>query len=111
MRKWMLLMAMTTTLATGACDADTTGPAEGSVEVTTLTSGALVDGDGYTLTVDGIEVASIGVSDTETVTMEAGERQVGLTDLQPPCSVDGDNPVAIDLPAVTTLTVGFLVVC
>lgn len=99
------------TAGLSGCDSDSTGTADGFVEVSTETSGALVDGTGYSVTIDGVVVGTLGVSDAETFTAEAGERSIGLTDVESPCVVEGDNPQVIDLPAVTTISVDFIVTC
>lgn len=112
-----------------ACSESTTGPNQdtdqteqeeepgetttttGTLEVTTSTSGNTTDEDGYTITVDG-ESESVAANETITFAeLEEGTYSVELSGLANACSMDGDNPVDIDITAGETTTVEFTVTC
>ena len=64
-----------------ACGDDGPSPAEvGSIEVTTITTGADLDADGYTLEIDGADPADVGANATVTLSeVTTGDREVRLT--------------------------------
>lgn len=89
-------------------------PATGAVEVTTSTSGAEPDPDGYTVEVDEAgERRTIGVEDTVVVgELEEGEHAVRLSNLAPNCAVlEGGNPRSVAVPAGDTAAAAFPVGC
>ena len=108
MKKSLLLLAIGVLL--GACD-DTVTAVAGSVDVTTVTTGELVDADGYTVSVDGVDVTTIAVNGTASLELAEGSYSVELTDLAEPCVVEGDNPVSINVTASTVASVEFRVTC
>jgi hypothetical protein len=94
-------LTFTVTCTTGA----------GSLVVTTTTSGAPEDPDGYVLRIDDTERA---IGDDETVTISplaAGPHQVGLDGVAGNCTVDGDNPRPVDLAGGAAAAVEFRIVC
>lgn len=86
--------------------------AQGSLAVTTTTTGALSDPDGYTVTLDGVASQSVGVNATYTfVGVVPGPHSVELTGLADPCRVDGDNPQSVTVAAGVQAQSAFAIVC
>jgi hypothetical protein len=84
----------------------------GAVEVMASTTGADIDPAGYLVTVDGSQSQSIGVDGSVTFSdVTAGEHLVELTGLAPNCSVGGDNPRTLTVPAGGTAQTAFAVTC
>jgi hypothetical protein len=84
----------------------------GAVEVMASTTGVDIDPDGYLVTVDGSQSQSIGVDGSVTFSdVTAGEHLVELTGLAPNCSVGGDNPRTLTVPAGGTAQTAFAVTC
>jgi Tol biopolymer transport system component len=84
----------------------------GTVRVTLTTSGVDVDPDGYLVAVDPSESRSVGVSDGISIEgVPAGPRDVGLSGLAANCSVQGENPRGIEVPADGEVEVAFAVRC
>jgi Tol biopolymer transport system component len=101
-------------LATLGCgdDGSSTGPATGSIEVTTSTTGPDEDPDGYTVSVDGGIAQAIGIDGTLTISqVPAGTRSVVLAGVAANCSVAGSNPLAVTVSAGATAQVAFSVTC
>jgi hypothetical protein len=87
-------------------------PTSGSIKVTTATSGATPDADGYTVSVDGGSPRPIGVN--QSVTLEnvpAGDRSVALAGVAENCTVAGANPRLVTVAASAQATVTFTVTC
>jgi len=78
----------------------------GSIQVTTTTGGHDLDPDGYTLTLDGGLDQHIETNGSVLLSVQAGEHQVGLTDVASNCAVSGNNPrtVAVSPGAVGLAT-------
>jgi len=84
----------------------------GAVEVMASTTGVDIDPDGYLVTVDGSQSQSIGVDGSVTFSdVTAAEHLVTLTGLAPNCSVGGDNPRTLTVPAGGTAQTAFAVTC
>jgi hypothetical protein len=84
----------------------------GSVEVTTSTTGAELDPDGYTLNVEGESGVAIGLNETLTVDdVSAGERTVELAGVASNCSVAGENPRTVTVTDGGTVSTTFDVTC
>src|SRR5687768_6219659 len=89
-----------------------TEPTTGAVTVTTSTTGAELDPDGYTLTLDDVEQVAIAGAASRTLgELEPGTYQVGLSGLSPNCAVDGENPRSVRVVAGETVSEAFAVVC
>ena len=87
-------------------------PTTGTLQVTTATSGAEPDPDGYVVQVDGGTEQSIGASASiQNEDVEAGTHEVQLAGLAPNCTVGGDNPRIVSITAGETETVAFEVTC
>jgi Tol biopolymer transport system component len=84
----------------------------GSVEVTTSTTGAQPDPDGYTLEVEGETPVPIGIDETVTVNDVAiGDRTVELTGLAANCSVSGEHPRTVTVTDGGTVSTTFDINC
>jgi len=81
----------------------------GTVQVTTTTTGAELDPDGYGVT-DGYDERPIGVNDTVTFGYSVGVVSLWLVGIAPNCSVDGGPQREITVTGDTTL-VAFGVSC
>ena len=84
----------------------------GSLTVTTSTTGSNLDPDGYTVVVDG-GAASQPIPDNGSVTFTgpAGDHTVGLSGVAANCTVSGANPRTITVPAGGTTSTTFAVTC
>ena len=89
-----------------------TAPTTGAVEVTTSTAGEEPDPDGYTLTLDDVEVRPIGTAATATLAdLTPGVHRIGLAGVSPNCRVQGDNPRTLTVAAGETAAEDIAVVC
>lgn len=90
-------------------------PVPGTIEVQTSTSGTLLDGDGYLVTLDQREPRQLADNTTVTINgVEPGEHVVMLSDVESNCRIEGPNPVTLTVPAASvapTLRVGFAIRC
>jgi Tol biopolymer transport system component len=96
-----------------ACNGeDLSGPTSGTLEITTMTTGAEPDPDGYTVQFDSEQPRAIGASATlESTDVTPGNHTVLLTGLAPNCVADGENPKAVRIVAGETIAVPFQVSC
>jgi len=88
-----------------------TGSGTGSLTVTTSTTGANLDPDGYTLTLDGTSSQPIATNGSVTVTVPAGDHPVALSGVAANCTVSGANSRTVTVPADGTGTTTFAVTC
>lgn len=87
-------------------------PTTGFIQVTTATTGADLDPDGYMADMDGNGGRSIGLNGVTTFTdVPTGEHQVQLTGLAENCLVTGTNPATVSVTAGATVQVSFDVAC
>lgn len=90
----------------------TCGGSTGQLQITTTTSGASPDPNGYTITLDGSDHGSIGVSGTVTLDqLAAGSHLAGLSDVADNCRVEGDNPRTVEVSPASTVTLAFSITC
>ena len=83
----------------------------GTLQVTTSTTGAEVDPDGFTLKIDNETPEPIGtVASLERLEVQPGDHTIFLGELAPNCSV-ADNPRTVSIVAAQTLTAAFEVTC
>ena len=104
-----------------ACGGDDNGPTDpgpnpepdvGDIQVSTATSGAALDPDGYSVTLDGAADRSIGLNGVTTFSdVEVGAHQVELAGLADNCSANGSNPATAAVTKDATAQVAFDVVC
>jgi hypothetical protein len=97
-----------------ACSGDsslTIPPTMGRIEVTTATTGAEPDADGYTIQVGDQAALPIGASaNMQTGDLEPGNYTVHLAGVAPNCTV-AENPRTVSVAAGEMATVSFAVTC
>ncbi len=89
-----------------------TAGAAGSIEVTTTTTGANPDPDGYAVSLDGaaqVPIAAAGTHRFEAVA--SGDHRVELFGIAGNCFVQGENPRTVQVAAESPATVAFAVTC
>lgn len=95
-----------------SCTAPPPPPTTGDLTVTTSTSGSNIDPDGYTVTVDGNSSKAIGSNGSITFSgLSGGNHSVALSGVAANCSVSGDNPRSVSVPAGGTASTSFAVSC
>jgi len=94
------------------CESAEPPPVTGALEVTTVTTGDLVDPDGYVVRVDGKARQAIGVDGTVTYSaVPVGEHVVDLKNVWGKCLVEGGNVQAATVTAGLTTYLTFEVEC
>lgn len=110
-----LTFALTISAAALGCDGGggvTVPPTTGTLEITTSTSGAEQDADGYSVQIDAGPTRGIGGAATlSTADVTAGTHTVQLGEVAANCTVSGDNPRTVSVTAGETTTVSFAVTC
>src|SRR5947199_288635 len=87
-------------------------PLPGALAVSAITTGSSLDPDGYTVTVDGDQSSRIATTGVVTFTgLAAGDHRVARTGVAGNCSVRGDNPRTVTVPAGGTGSTTFSVSC
>jgi hypothetical protein len=85
---------------------------DGNIAVTTSTTGAGSDPDGFTLLLDGGDRGPIGATASVGLTgISAGTHTVGLTGLAANCQVTGDNPRPVIVTSGQTASAPIAVTC
>jgi len=100
-------------LASVSCgdDDENDVPTTGAIEVVTVTTGADIDPDGYTVTVDGVDGPTIGANSSVTLpNLTAGTYSVGLDGLALNCQTT-NNPRNVNVVAGQTASAQFDVTC
>jgi len=118
-RRWLSHAALRLSLGTTAAfwlacggGGELTAPTTGGLQVTTSTAGDVPDPDGYTLTLDEVEVHPIGSTATATLAdLTPGAHRIGLAGVASHCTVQGDNPRMLTVVAGETATADLAVVC
>lgn len=83
----------------------------GALRVVTSTSGENPD-PAYVVTINGVQSSAIGPADEVTFpALRATAQAVRLVEVQPNCTVAGDNPRAVTVVAQDTVTTTFDVTC
>ena len=86
-------------------------PTTGAIGVVTVTTGADIDADGYTITVDGVDGPTIGANSTVTLpNLTAGTYSVGLDGIALNCQTT-NNPRNVNVVAGQTAPAQFDVTC
>jgi hypothetical protein len=84
----------------------------GSLVVSTSTTGEDPDPNGYLVTVDETQSQTVGINSSVTFSpLQAGSHRVQLDDVAINCTVAGDNPRTVDVPANGTSQTIFSVSC
>ncbi|MCK5448554.1 MAG: PKD domain-containing protein, partial [Gemmatimonadetes bacterium] len=112
-KKFFLSMAMVGLVAAVGCgdDDDPSPPTTGQIGVTTVTTGDDIDADDYTLTVDGVDEAAIGVNAVVIVPdLTAGTYSIGLGGVAANCAVQ-NNPRDVVVTAGLTENTQFDLAC
>jgi TolB protein len=87
-------------------------PRTGAIEITSTTSGAIPDPDGYSASVDGGSNVLIPVGrSTRVDDLTVGSHSVRLSGVAPNCTIPGPNPMAASVVAGQTTRVSFRVRC
>jgi len=93
-------------------NADVMPPVLGTLVVSTGTTGAALDPDGYTVTVDGTLSQPVGTSGSVTFdSLVSGPHRVELAGVAENCTVIGANPQTDSVPAGDTARAAFTVSC
>jgi hypothetical protein len=80
------------------CGDDPSGPTLANLVITTISTGADIDADGYTVTVDNTTSQNIGANGAATFTnLAVGDHGVALSGLADNCSVDGTDPRTVNV--------------
>ena len=87
------------------------GATTGSLRISTTTTGADLDPDGYAFAVDGATSQPIGINTTANVLVSAASHTVQLSGVMGNCSVGGTNPQTVTVSAGATAEVSFAVTC
>ncbi len=83
-----------------------------SLRITTATTGAETDPDGYSVSVDEQAAQAIGLNATLTVDRLAeGQHTVELSGMAGNCAVGGENPRPANVVSGATATVAFVITC
>jgi Tol biopolymer transport system component len=83
----------------------------GDLEILTVTTGANIDSDGFTFSIDGGSAQVIDVNDAVTLQLATGDRSVQLAGVASNCVVAGDNPRTVTVSASTPTETTFEVSC
>src|SRR5207247_2699596 len=83
----------------------------GTLTITTGTTGANPDPDGYSVTVEGTASQAIATNGSATFTVPAGANPVALSGVASNCTVSGANPGTVTVPAGGTGTTTIAVTC
>jgi Tol biopolymer transport system component len=87
-------------------------PTVGSIQVTVASSGEDVDGNGYSIQLDGAPKAAIGANGSVALhDLAAGTHSVAIEGLAENCAVTSDNPVSVSVTAGDTASTSFAVSC
>jgi TolB protein len=87
-------------------------PATGSLTITTSTTGPEPDADGYAVSInDGAETAIPASGTLQRDNLEPGNHSIRLSGVAAHCTVAGENPRSVSLPAGETVTVTFQLTC
>jgi glucose/arabinose dehydrogenase len=100
-----------TTFEVSCTSGGSSGGATGTLEVSTSTTGAELDPDGYTVTVNGTVSAPLATNGTDSGQFSAGDHTLELSGVAPNCTVTGSNPRTVTVPAGGSAATQFDVTC
>ena len=90
----------------------TCGATTGGLQVSVSTSGPSPDADGYGITVDGAQRATLAATGVANLTgLTVGDHEVGLSAIAANCQVDGDNPRTVTITPGEDAALSFAVTC
>jgi hypothetical protein len=108
----LCLVMVSSGLALLGCGVNGTEPSSGSLEITTVTSGADPDPDGYVVAVDNQAGTIVPANTTmQLQNLGTGDHQVQIADIAPNCALTGENIRRVSIIAGKTATVGFQIDC
>src|SRR5687767_11883947 len=108
----LLILLGTGAAACGDGDSLTVPPTTASIEVTTSTTGAEPDPDGYMVQMDAEPAQAIQAAGSiQYAEVTPGAHTVQLAGVAPNCTIAGENPRSVDVAAGETATVAFAVTC
>jgi hypothetical protein len=114
MKKYGIPLALCALLlASVSCsdDEEIVVPTTGSIGVITVTIGADIDADGYTVAVDGVDGSDVGANSSVTLpSLAAGTYSIGLLGIALNCQ-PATNPQSVDVVAGQTASAQFDVTC
>ena len=85
---------------------------EGTIKISTITTGSDKDSDGYTISINGATGQSIGIDDELYASnIQQGNRDVELSDIADNCNVMNSNPRSIEVTAGDTVSTRFEMQC
>lgn len=106
------LVSVTATTGGVAGSASVTVQTTGGLRVITATVGRNLDADGYTILLDGVSTATIGIGDTVTIDdLAAGQHSVSLGGLRDTCYGISNMPVSVNVIVGSFLDVHLDVEC
>ena len=106
-----LSLALAVSAAVGCGGEGLTVPTTGTLEITTSTSGAAQDADGYSVQIDAATPRAIGPAATIRTEVAPGNHTVLLGQVAANCTVSGANPATVSVTTGETTTVSFAVTC
>lgn len=84
----------------------------GSIDLTVVTQGTGADSDGYIAFVDSVNRGAVaGTGTTSVPYVAAGTRTVLISGVSPFCSVGGENPASVVVPAGGAIAITFHLFC
>lgn len=102
-------LAVSAAAGCGGGEGVTVPPA--TLVITTSTTGAEPDADGYSVQIDAGPARALGPAATLTTEVTPGNHTVHLGEVAANCTVPGDNPRAVSVTAGEVTTVSFAVTC
>jgi len=100
-------------LVLGSCGGDNlVRPTEGTLQISTTTTGSDIDPDGYTLTLDNRPDQDIDIRETLAISdLDPGDHTVALTGVIQNCAVGGAGRRTVSVIAGDTVDVTFRITC
>jgi hypothetical protein len=94
-----------------SCEAGSEPTVTGGLQLSIATSGSDLDGNGYTVSLDGSHPIAVAVNETRTLTVPAGDHSVLIGDVAQNCDLDGPNPRDTTITAETVTALSIIVAC
>jgi hypothetical protein len=108
---WVFAMAALSAISCGS-DSSVSTVETGAIEVTSSTTGSLLDPDGYAVSLDAAAGQPIGINTSLTLPDVApGQHTVELSGLASNCTVNGPNPGSVTVLVNATAQSSFTVTC
>ena len=104
------ILAALVLVVTSACS-DPASPASGSLLVTITTSGGGTDADGFLVAVDSDAAAAVTSGSATYPTVSAGTHSVTISDVDTPCTLDGEATRSVTVTSNEQATLTFAVTC